>query len=155
MTVSYPEGVARFYAVLQEEGSAHDVVDDRVLHQGVVDSVQVGRPVKRAVDAAALHVRLRHVTCANDNGKFEFESLCLKLCKEKCVKIIKCQRVHLWIVLLILFSPKILFLDHIKFCKVALNFCKEKLKYSENFTHFILYSTELKKCLGKEDTTEF
>ena len=70
MTVSYPEGVARFYAVLQEEGSTHDVVDDRVLHQGVVDSVQVGRPVKRAVDAAALHVRLGHVTCANRKGKY-------------------------------------------------------------------------------------
>ena len=70
MTVSYPEGVARFYAVLQEEGSTHDVVYDGVLHQGVVDSVQVGRPVEGAMDAAALHVRLGHVTCANRKGKY-------------------------------------------------------------------------------------
>ena len=56
MVISYPECIPCFNAVLQEEGSAHDVVNNSIGDEGVVDSVQVGGSVKRVVDAAPLHV---------------------------------------------------------------------------------------------------
>ena len=53
--------VSGFDAVLQKEGAAHDVIDDRVLHQHVMRVMDVDGAVKRAVDGTATHVRSRQV----------------------------------------------------------------------------------------------
>ncbi|KAG7264290.1 hypothetical protein CRUP_026236 [Coryphaenoides rupestris] len=51
------EHVARLDAVLDEEGAAHDVVDDVALHQQAVRVVDGHGAVERLVDGAAAHVR--------------------------------------------------------------------------------------------------
>ena len=54
------ERVARLDAVLEEEGAAHDVVEDVVLHDQIVGTVHVHGPVEAAVHAAATHVGAVH-----------------------------------------------------------------------------------------------
>ena len=54
--MSYPECIPCLDSILQEESSSHDVIDDGIGDEGVVDSVQVGSSVKCMVDAATLDV---------------------------------------------------------------------------------------------------
>lgn len=88
-------------AVLDEEGTAHDVVDDVVLHQQPVGVVDGDGPVEGLMDSTTPHVGLvvdvSHQMPV-DGITSESEGLsCMEELRNKDIQTLKLQTLRMWI----------------------------------------------------------